>query len=153
MALALEHLLHVPLSIGYVICSLIVIPLVTYGITLISQLQKFTQPVWIILQLLPFIALFSSQNDILAQWLDYPGTSGRGELAIMYWGAAASVLFALVAQIGEQVDYLRFMPEKLPRIGGSGGRICCWQGRGGCYWVPLKLWRALCWLIWPLGRV
>ena len=28
MALALEHLLHVPLSIGYVICSLIVIPLV-----------------------------------------------------------------------------------------------------------------------------
>lgn len=112
MALALEHLLHVPLSIGYVICSLIVIPLVTYGITLISQLQKFTQPVWIILQLLPFIALFSSQNDILAQWLDYPGTSGRGELAIMYWGAAASVLFALVAQIGEQVDYLRFMPEK-----------------------------------------
>jgi signal transduction histidine kinase/CheY-like chemotaxis protein/purine-cytosine permease-like protein len=112
MALALEHLLHLPLIIGYVVCSLVVIPLVTFGITLISQLQKFTQPLWIILQLLPFIALFSTQGDIFGQWAHYPGNSGRGEVHIMYWGAAASVLFALVAQIGEQVDYLRFMPEK-----------------------------------------
>jgi signal transduction histidine kinase/CheY-like chemotaxis protein/purine-cytosine permease-like protein len=114
MALALEHLFNLPLFIGYVVCSLIVIPLVTFGITLISQLQKFTQPVWIVLQLLPFIALFATQGDILANWVNYPGNTGRGEVAIMYWGAAASVLFALVAQIGEQVDYLRFMPEKTP---------------------------------------
>lgn len=114
MALALEHVFHLPLVLGYIVCSLIVIPLVTFGITLISQLQKFTQPVWIILQLLPFIALFSTQGHVVDQWLDYTGTSGRGEVAIMYWGAAASVLFALVAQIGEQVDYLRFMPEKTP---------------------------------------
>lgn len=112
MALALDHLFHLPLYIGYVVCSLIVIPLVTFGITLISQLQKFTQPFWVILQLLPFIAIFFTQGDVLERWAEYPGNSGRGAVDIMYWGAAASVLFALVAQIGEQVDYLRFMPEK-----------------------------------------
>lgn len=112
MALALKHLFGMPLYLGYVVCSLIVIPMVTFGITLISRLQKITQPVWVILQLLPFIAILATHSEVFAQWAQYPGNSGRGEVQILYWGAAASVLFALVAQIGEQVDYLRFMPEK-----------------------------------------
>ena len=28
------------------------------------------------------------------------------------FGAAATVAFSLIAQIGEQVDFLRFLPEK-----------------------------------------
>ncbi len=30
-------------------------------------------------------------------------------------GAGAGVALSLIAQIGEQVDYLRFMPDKTPR--------------------------------------
>src|ERR1700681_1714141 len=54
MSLALEMWFGVPLFIGYVVSSLVVIPLVTHGITFISRLQLWTQPIWIVLHLLPF---------------------------------------------------------------------------------------------------
>ena len=43
------------------------------------------------------------------------------------FGAAATVAFSLVVQIGEQVDFLRFLPEKTPRepralVGRGAGR-------------------------------
>jgi hypothetical protein len=34
-----------------------------------------------------------------------------GHLDLLLFGTAASVMFALVAQIGEQVDFLRFLPR------------------------------------------
>jgi len=43
MATALELFLGIPLNVGYLICSLIVIPMVIYGITLISRPEKFCQ--------------------------------------------------------------------------------------------------------------
>ena len=51
MSLALEMCFGVPLFIGYVLSSLVVIPLVTHGITFISRFQLWTQPVWIVLHL------------------------------------------------------------------------------------------------------
>ena len=54
MSLALEMCFGVPLYIGYVISSLVVIPLVTHGITFISRFQLWTQPIWLVLHLLPF---------------------------------------------------------------------------------------------------
>ena len=55
MSLALEMCFGIPLFAGYVLSSLIVIPLVTHGITFISRLQLWTQPVWIVLHLIPFV--------------------------------------------------------------------------------------------------
>ena len=49
LSLALELCFGVPLPLGYMICSLVVIPLVTHGITFISRLQLWTQPIWIVL--------------------------------------------------------------------------------------------------------
>ena len=49
MASALELGLNVPLWLGYLICSVVVIPLVMYGITMISRLQAWTQPLWLVL--------------------------------------------------------------------------------------------------------
>ena len=40
-----------PLFLAHMISALIVIPLVTHGITRISTFQLFTQPIWAILQL------------------------------------------------------------------------------------------------------
>lgn len=113
MAMALELTLGIPLSIGYVICALAVIPLVTYGITLISRFQLWTQPFWVILQLLPFVFIAYQDISSVSSWVDYeldpnPDTP---KFNLLLFGAAASVVFSLVAQIGEQVDFLRFLPH------------------------------------------
>src|SRR5437899_4743468 len=54
MSLALELWFGLPLFLGYVASSVVVVPLVTHGITFISRLQLWTQPIWIILHVLPF---------------------------------------------------------------------------------------------------
>lgn len=113
MAMALELTLGIPLSIGYVICALVVIPLVTYGITLISRFQLWTQPFWVILQVLPFIFIAYQDISSVSSWSDYEVEPSPDDpkFNLLLFGAAASVMFSLVAQIGEQVDFLRFLPE------------------------------------------
>ena len=44
MAYALELMFDIPLAWGYLICALVVIPLITHGVTAISKLQIITQP-------------------------------------------------------------------------------------------------------------
>ena len=47
MAYALELAFDIPPAWGYLLCSLAVIPLVTHGVTAISRLQVWTQPLWL----------------------------------------------------------------------------------------------------------
>ncbi|MEC5398108.1 hybrid sensor histidine kinase/response regulator [Uliginosibacterium sp. H1] len=116
MALALEMYFDLPLSLCYVLSSLLIIPLVTHGITLINRLQWWTQPVWLALLLLPFLAILFKHPEAYREFTDLSGhTSGSNEFSWLMFGAAATVAFALVVQIGEQVDYLRFLPEKTKR--------------------------------------
>lgn len=114
MAMALKLLFEIPLSIGYVICSVVVIPLVTHGITLISRFQLWTQPVWVLFQIAPFIYILWYDTSALDGWQAFTGIENDqpGKISLIYFGASAAVLFSLVAQIGEQVDFLRFLPEK-----------------------------------------
>lgn len=113
MAKALELLLGIPLAYGYILSSVVVIPLVFYGITFISRFQRWTQPFWIFLQLLPFVYILSSDSGLISEWQSYVGSKQQTSgVDLLLFGAAASVMFSLVAQIGEQVDFLRFLPEK-----------------------------------------
>ncbi|MEQ1600665.1 MAG: ATP-binding protein [Methylophilaceae bacterium] len=113
MAYALELAFQMPLYLGYMVSALIVIPLVTHGVTLISRIQMLTQPVWLILLALPFIAVLHQDPAIVSRLMTYAGKSGQnGEFNLLAFGAATAVGVALITQIGEQVDYLRFMPEK-----------------------------------------
>lgn len=112
MAMALELLFQIPPAIGYFICSIVVIPLVAYGITFISRFQLWTQPIWVFLQLLPFVFILLYDFATVSSWPSYGGTFDVRSIELAYFGAATSVLFSLIAQIGEQVDYLRFLPEK-----------------------------------------
>ncbi len=57
MAQAFELWFDLPRPIGYVVSALIVIPMVTHGVTLISRLQLWTQPVWLLLLVLPYLAI------------------------------------------------------------------------------------------------
>lgn len=125
MSLALELTLGIPLTIGYFISAVVVIPLVTHGITLISRFQVWTQPLWIALQLLPLVVIALQLDEALTLWTDYrPGSESapplqpaadelsNGTFQLAAFGAASAVLFSLIAQIGEQVDFLRFLPHE-----------------------------------------
>ncbi|PYE87319.1 hybrid sensor histidine kinase/response regulator [Phyllobacterium leguminum] len=117
MSGALELALGIPLWIGYIVSAVAVIPLVTYGVRLISRFQLVTQPFWIVLNILPFIFIAFADSKSFSEWLAYAGihhASGPpGTIApfrLVEFGAASAVIFALMAQIGEQVDFLRFLP-------------------------------------------
>ena len=113
MATALDLCFGIPVSIGYLISSVVVIPLVMYGVTAISRFQIWTQPLWIVLNLLPFAFILVQDPAVVRQWIDYPGTSANATHAgfdLAAFGAASGVLFSLIAQVGEQVDFLRFLP-------------------------------------------
>jgi signal transduction histidine kinase/purine-cytosine permease-like protein/ActR/RegA family two-component response regulator len=113
MAYALELYFHLPLYLGYLVSALVVIPLVTHGITLINRIQMLTQPIWLFLLVLPFIFIIHKQPGILDQLLHFTGESPQnGQFNVLLFGAATAVGVALITQIGEQVDFLRFMPEK-----------------------------------------
>lgn len=114
MAKALELCFSIPIPIGYLISTLIFIPLVTHGISLINRLQAWTQPIWIVLQLAPFVFIIFYGSYSQSSWTDYTGLLGSvdGQISIAHFGAASAILFSLTAQIGEQVDYLRFLPRK-----------------------------------------
>ncbi|MRV74487.1 response regulator [Duganella sp. FT92W] len=116
MAYALELYGGVPLWLGYLASALVVIPLVTHGVTLISRIQMITQPVWLVLQVLPFIFILAKRPDLPAQLAAFAGQSpGNGQFDVLLFGAASAVGVALVTQIGEQVDFLRFMPRQTAR--------------------------------------
>ena len=113
MAYALQLAFNIPLSIGYIISALVVIPLVTNGITLISQIQGITQPIWLILMSLPFLFVLYQDPSVIHRLIDYSGLSLYGKhFNLALYGSAIAVGVALITQIGEQVDYLRFMPNR-----------------------------------------
>lgn len=113
MAQALELYFQLPLAVGYIVCSLIIIPLVFFGVTLINQLQLWTQPIWLILMVIPYIFVVAKEPETLSHWFNFAGRSPSGaNFDPLLFGSAATVSFSLIAQLGEQVDYLRFMPDQ-----------------------------------------
>lgn len=114
IATALELCTGLPLPLGYIVSALVIIPLVTHGVTFISRFQAWTQPFWVVLQLAPFIFIATQSHPSVRQWTGYTGLWGdlEGRVDIFHFGAASAVLFSLVAQIGEQVDFLRFLPRR-----------------------------------------
>src|SRR6202012_1500970 len=113
LATALEMCFGIPRPIGYLISAVAIIPLVTHGITLISRFQLWTHPAWVVLHILPFAAIAWANPHSFAEWTKFAGEHGGpdGHLDLLLFGTAASVVFSLVAQIGEQVDFLRFLPR------------------------------------------
>ncbi|MEK8048311.1 hybrid sensor histidine kinase/response regulator [Ideonella margarita] len=133
MAYALELAFDIPPAWGYLLCALAVIPLVTYGVTAISRLQVWTQPLWLAMLVLPYIAVFWQHPGVLGELAGYAGENGQGgQFNVLLFGAATTVGIALITQLGEQVDYLRFMPERTLRNRGRW-----WFGVlvGGPGWV------------------
>jgi len=143
MAYALELAFDIPPAWGYGLCALVVIPLVTHGVTAISRLQVWTQPLWLALLVLPFAFVLLRAPDELAGLLRFGGVGrpvGAG-FSLIDFGAALTVGIALITQMGEQADYLRFMPEKRP--GRAAWRWWAATLMGGPGWVLVGVLKML----------
>ncbi|MET3183060.1 UNVERIFIED_ORG: signal transduction histidine kinase/purine-cytosine permease-like protein/FixJ family two-component response regulator [Variovorax guangxiensis] len=141
MAYALELALGIPPVWGYLVCALVVIPLVTHGVSAISRLQLWTQPLWLLMLVVPFAYVLVRDPGAFAGIVHYngvrPGTKG---FDLHLFGAALTVGIALITQMGEQADYLRFMPA---RTAATARRW--WAGvlAGGPGWVVLGVLKML----------
>ncbi|WP_232068970.1 hypothetical protein [Mycobacterium mantenii] len=114
MAQGLKLGLHVPLWAGYACSTLIIFPLVIYGMKVLSQLQLWTTPLWLILMVIPFVYLVVSHPHSIRQFFAYSGHGGNGAVNVGSSLLASGVCLSLIAQIAEQIDYLRFMPPRTP---------------------------------------
>ena len=113
MAYALSLYFTIPLYVSYLICAVVVIPLVTHGVTLISRIQMLTQPLWLFMMILPLVFIFIKQPDAFSGLMNFAGESGYdSDFNIYMFGTAVAIGMALIPQVGEQVDFLRFMPER-----------------------------------------
>ncbi|OYD51064.1 ATP-binding protein [Acidovorax kalamii] len=141
MAYALELALDIPPTWGYLICAIVVIPLVTHGVSAISRLQVWTQPLWLVMLVVPFVYVLMRDPGAFSGVVHYGGESTRGAtFQLPLFGAALTVGIALITQMGEQADYLRFMPA---RTATTRGRW--WLGVlvGGPGWVVLGVLKML----------
>ncbi|WP_414039682.1 purine-cytosine permease family protein [Acidithiobacillus sp. M4-SHS-6] len=112
MSQAFTLFFDIPIALSYVIASLIIIPLVLFGMTALSVVQKWTNPVWIALFVIPIAAILIKDPQTVAGWIAFAGKSPSGShFDPLLWGSAAGIALSLIAQIGEQADYLRFMPK------------------------------------------
>jgi len=114
MAQGLQLGLGIPLWLGYAASTLIIFPLVIYGMKVLSTLQVWTTPLWLILMVAPFGYLVISHPESVGQFFAYQGENGVKGFDMGSTLLAAGVCLSLIAQIAEQNDYLRFMPPKTP---------------------------------------
>ncbi|HEY9097158.1 MAG TPA: hybrid sensor histidine kinase/response regulator, partial [Hydrogenophaga sp.] len=113
MGLAVQLATGWPLAVCYIVSAVVIIPLAIRGITFLSKLQAWTQPVWLFLLILPFVWLALTKPQLFRDFAGLSGIrSGSSGFDPLMFGAAAAVIFSLVVQIGEQVDFLRFLPER-----------------------------------------
>ena len=141
MSSALELAFGWPLWFSYILSALAVIPLVVYGITAISRFQIATQPFWIVLNVAPFAFIAWKDPAQFTAWWQFGGIHTGGQpgtflesFDLVRFGLASSVILGLMPQIGEQVDFLRFLPARLERAGRAHGVATFFAGSG---WIVL----------------
>ena len=111
MAQGLYVALGIPLSVGYLISTVVVIPIVIYGMRALERLQFWTTPLWLALALLPLLWVIVSDPDAVQAFVAFTGESD-GEVSFDAIVASAAVCFALTPQLAEQIDVIRAMPPR-----------------------------------------
>lgn len=112
--------LNIPLWLGYLLSSVLIIPLVIYGMNTLAKLQVWTTPLWLVMMVAPFAYLLVQHPAAIGDFFAFGGVdTATGEplnKGVSFAGTmlAAGVCLSLIAQIAEQIDYLRFMPPRTP---------------------------------------
>ncbi|MDR0996490.1 MAG: response regulator [Zoogloeaceae bacterium] len=156
MAYALEHFMGMPLPVGYLLSSCLVIPLVVRGVAALSAFQRWTFALWLPLLLLPYF--FIAQRPELLDGISRFAGTGDAGFDWARFAVAFSVSIAIITQLSEQADFLRFMP---PEPGSEAPRRQRWRWRlaviaGGVGWLPFAVLKMLggmllLWLALPYG--
>ncbi len=128
----------IPLWAGYAISTLVIFPLVIYGMKVLTKLQLWTTPLWLVLMVIPFAYLLISHPESVGAFFAYQGEGGVGGTNLGSIMLAAGVCLSLIAQIGEQIDYLRFMPAKTPENSAKWWRAVILAGPGWVIFGALK---------------
>lgn len=138
MAQGLELGLGIPQWLGYAASTVIIIPLVIYGMNTLAKLQVWTTPLWLLLMVVPVGYLVISHPESIDGFFAYTGESGSGSPNLASVMLAAGVCLSLMAQIAEQIDYLRFMPPKTAENKGAWWRAVILAGPGWVIFGAIK---------------
>jgi len=111
MAQGLQVATGLPLPIGYLVSTVVVIPIVIYGMRALERLQFWTTPLWLALALLPLLWVIVSDPEAVQAFASFTGESD-GEVDFGAIVASAAVCFALTPQLAEQIDVIRAMPPR-----------------------------------------
>ncbi|TQJ35467.1 purine-cytosine permease family protein [Arthrobacter sp. SLBN-122] len=138
MAQGLELGLGIPQWLGYAASTVIIIPLVIYGMNTLAKLQVWTTPLWLLLMVVPVGYLLVSHPESIDSFFAYTGASGDGGPNLASVMLAAGVCLSLMAQIAEQIDYLRFMPPRTDANKGAWWRAVILAGPGWVIFGAIK---------------
>ncbi|WP_349425391.1 hypothetical protein [Microbacterium sp. LWS13-1.2] len=111
MAQGLHIAIGIPLPIGYLVSTVVVIPIVIYGMRALERLQFWTTPLWLALALLPLLWVIVTDPDAVSAFVAFPGESD-GSVSFQAIVATAALCFALTPQLAEQIDVIRAMPPR-----------------------------------------
>ncbi|HEX4248111.1 MAG TPA: histidine kinase [Pseudonocardia sp.] len=118
MAQALTALTGLEIHLSYVAVSLVMIPLTLYGMTFSSKFQAWTWPLWVVLIGLAVVtaatAPHAAEHMIHPTPLGASAVAGAAGLSLVAVFTVAAANLSLAAQVGEQGDYLRLMPDPKP---------------------------------------
>ena len=138
MAQGLQLGLGIPLWLGYAISTLMVIPLVIYGMKALAKLQVWTTPLWLVLMVIPMAYLVISHPDSITTFFAFQGADGNQTPSFAAMMLAAGVCLSLMAQIAEQIDYLRFMPPRTEANRERWWRAVILAGPGWVFFGAIK---------------
>jgi len=138
MAQGLELGLGIPQWLGYAASTVIIIPLVIYGMNTLAKLQVWTTPLWLLLMVIPVGYLVISHPESIDSFFAYAGESGSEGPNLASVMLAAGVCLSLMAQIAEQIDYLRFMPPRTAANKGAWWRAVILAGPGWVIFGAIK---------------
>ncbi|WRT14852.1 hypothetical protein VIK36_05010 [Pseudarthrobacter sp. LT1] len=138
MAQGLELGLGIPQWLGYAASTVIIIPLVIYGMNTLAKLQVWTTPLWLLLMVVPVGYLLVSHPESIDSFFAYTGATGDGGPNLASVMLAAGVCLSLMAQIAEQIDYLRFMPPRTEANRSAWWRAVILAGPGWVIFGAIK---------------
>jgi purine-cytosine permease-like protein len=84
------------------------------------------------------VYLLVSHPESVGTFFAYQGENGDGAFSLGSVFLAAGVCLSLIAQIAEQIDYLRFMPARTPENSGRWWRAVFLAGPGWVIFGALK---------------
>ncbi|MBN0350541.1 allantoin permease, partial [Pseudomonas aeruginosa] len=88
--------LGIPLWMGYLIATLMVLPLVVYGMKALTRLQVWTTPLWLVLMVVPVVWLIVKDPQLVDGFLHFAGKNSASTVDITAIMLGAGVCLSLI---------------------------------------------------------